>query len=259
LPHQAPDFTRIRDSDCRPAIEEGMRRQLAAVAAVMHETAAPTFENTILPLERMGRLLSRVQRVFGALTSSITNDTLLAIWRALAPRLAAQRDAISLNDTLFQRIKSLYDRRESRGLDSLQRRVVDRYDRASVRAGALLSDADQVWLRALKVLAWELRRRGLAVIVGEPTAGAVVPGSFADEGSESVLMFPSRTMPEYTALLELRPMAPDLTVAWGGPLSGARDPIREAGPDDAARRAAAAPRPARVRSGQRDRTRRPGR
>lgn len=149
LQYQAPDFTRIRNSDFQPAIEEGMRQQLAEVAAVIRNPAAPTFENTILPLERAGQLLSRVQRVFGALTSSNTNDTLQAIQRALAPRLAAHRDAISLNDTLFVRIKSLYDRRERLGLDSLQRLVVERYYRDFVRSGALLSDADKSKLRAL--------------------------------------------------------------------------------------------------------------
>ena len=149
LQYQAPDFTRIRNTDFQPAIEEGMRQQLAEVAAVIRNTAAPTFENTILPLERAGQLLSRVQRVFGALTSSNTNDTLQAIQRALAPRLAAHRDAISLNDTLFLRIRSVYDRRASLGLDSLQRLVVERYYRDFVRAGALLSEADKTKLRAL--------------------------------------------------------------------------------------------------------------
>lgn len=149
LQYQAPDFTRIRNTDFQPAIEEGMRQQLAEVAAVIRNPAAPTFENTILPLERAGQLLARVQRVFGALTSSNTNDTLQAIQRALAPRLAAHRDAISLNDTLFLRIRGLYDRRASLGLDSLQRLVVERYYRDFVRAGALLSEADKTKLRAL--------------------------------------------------------------------------------------------------------------
>jgi len=149
LLYQAPDFSRIRNTDFQPAIEEGMRQQLAEVAAMIHDPAAPTFENTILPLERAGQLLSRVQRVFGTLTSANTNDSLQAIQRALAPRLAAHRDAISLNDTLFQRIRSLYDRRDSLGLDSLQRLAVERYYRDFVRAGALLSDAEKGRLRAL--------------------------------------------------------------------------------------------------------------
>jgi peptidyl-dipeptidase Dcp len=149
LLYQAPDFSRIHNTDFQPAIEEGMRQQVAEVAAIIHDPAAPTFENTILPLERMGQLLSRVQRVFGGLTASNTNDTLQAIQRALAPRLAAHRDAIFLNDTLFQRIKSLYDRRDSLGLDSLQRLVVTRYYRDFVRSGALLPEADKARLRAL--------------------------------------------------------------------------------------------------------------
>jgi len=149
LLYQAPDFAHIRAADFQPAIEEGMRLQLAEVAAVMHDPAAPTFENTILPLERSGQLLSRVQRVFGALTSANTNDTLQAIQQALAPRLAAHRDAISLNDTLFQRIRSLYDRRDSLGLDPMQRLTVERYYRDFVRAGALLPEADKARLRAM--------------------------------------------------------------------------------------------------------------
>ncbi len=149
LQYQAPDFRKIRNTDFQPAIEEGMRVQLAEVAAILRNTDAPTFDNTILPLEKAGQLLSRVQRVFGALTGSNTNDTLQAVQRALAPKLAAHRDAISLNDTLFQRIKSLYDRRAQLGLDSLQRLVVERYYKDFVRAGALLSEADKVKLRAL--------------------------------------------------------------------------------------------------------------
>ncbi|MBI2407345.1 MAG: M3 family metallopeptidase [Gemmatimonadetes bacterium] len=149
LLYQAPDFTRIRIADFQPAIEEGMRQQLAEVAAVIRNPAAPTFANTILPMERAGQLLSRVQRVFGTLTSSNTNDSLQAIQRALAPKLAAHRDAISLNDSLFSRIKRLYDGRATIGLDSLQRLVVERYYRDFVRAGALLSAADKDRLRAL--------------------------------------------------------------------------------------------------------------
>ena len=174
LLYQAPDFSRIRNTDFQPAIEEGMRQQLAEVAAMIHDPAAPTFENTILPLERAGQLLSRVQRVFGTLTSANTNDSLQAIQRALAPRLAAHRDAISLNDTLFQRIRSLYDRRDSLGLDSLQRLAVERYYRDFVRAGALLSDAEKGRLRALNreqaSLANEFGRRLLAAT----RAGGVV-------------------------------------------------------------------------------------
>ena len=149
LLYQAPDFTRIHNDDFAPAIEEGMRLELAEVEAVVHDTSAPTFANTILPLERSGQLLSRVEMVFDGLTSSNTNDTLQQIQTDMAPRLAAHRDAINLNDTLFRRIKSVYDRRDSLGLDSLQRLVVERYYKDFVREGALLSDSDKSRLRAM--------------------------------------------------------------------------------------------------------------
>jgi peptidyl-dipeptidase Dcp len=222
LLYQAPDFNRIRNTDFQPAIEEGMRQQLAEVAAVLRETAAPTFENTILPLERAGQLLSRVQRVFGALTSSNTNDTLQAIQRVLAPRLAAHRDAIALNDTLFQRIKSLYDRRESLGLDSLQRLVVERYYRDFVRAGALLSEADKVRLRALNreqaSLTNEFGRRLLAatraggVVVDDSTqlaglsAGetAAAAGAAANRGLTGRWLLPLQNTTQQPAQASLR-------------------------------------------------------
>src|SRR5512143_345289 len=146
---QAPPFDRITNAEFQPAIEEGMRRQLAEVATIAADTAAPTFDNTIIALERSGQLLQRAGNVFNALTSANTNDTLQQVQEAVAPELAAHRDAIFLNDTLFRRIKSLYDRRTALGIDSLQRYLVERYYRDFVRAGALLSDADKTKLRAL--------------------------------------------------------------------------------------------------------------
>ncbi len=178
LLYQAPDFTKIRNEHFLPAIEEGMRQQLAEIGAVILDPAAPTFENTILPLERSGQLLGRVQRVLGALTSSNTNDTLQALQRTLAPRLAAHRDAISLNDCLFRRIKSVYDRRDSLHLDSLQRLEVERYYRDFVRAGALLPEADKARLRALNreqaQLSNEFSRR---ILAGTRAGGVVVDDS----------------------------------------------------------------------------------
>jgi peptidyl-dipeptidase Dcp len=183
LLYQAPPFDRIHNGDFQPAIEEGMRQQLAEVAAIVRDTAAPTFENTILPLERSGQLLSRVQRVFGGLASSNTNDTLQAIQRTLAPRMAAFRDAISLNDTLFQRIKYLYDRRASMGLDSLQKLVVERYYKEFVRSGANLSAADKDRLRALNremaQLGNEFSRH---VLAGTRAGGVVVDDSTQLDG-----------------------------------------------------------------------------
>jgi len=146
---QAPPFDRIHDADYQPAIEEGMRQQLAEIHAIAADTAAPTFDNTIIAMERSGTLLRRVTNVFFSITSSNTDDTLQQVQTDEAPRLAAHADAIFLNDTLFQRVRSVYDRRATLGFDSVQLFLVERYYRDFVRAGALLSDSDKVRLRAL--------------------------------------------------------------------------------------------------------------
>jgi peptidyl-dipeptidase Dcp len=171
---QAPPFDRIHDADYQPALEEGMRRQLAEVAAVAGDTAVPTFDNTIVALERSGILLHRVAKVFNALASANMDDTIQRVQEAEAPRLAAHSDAIFLNDTLFRRIKSVYDRRAALGLDSVRSFLVARYYRDFVRAGALLSDTAKARLRALNQeeasLSTEFQKRLLAAT----KAGAVV-------------------------------------------------------------------------------------
>jgi peptidyl-dipeptidase Dcp len=163
---QAPPFDRIRDADYQPAIEEGMRRQLGEVTAIAGDTAAPTFDNTILALERSGTLLRRVAKVFFALASANMDDTLQQVQEAEAPRLAAHTDAIFLNDTLFRRVTRVYERRATLGLDSIQQFLVRRYYKDFVRAGALLSDSDKVKLRALNQeeasLSAEFQKRLLA-------------------------------------------------------------------------------------------------
>ena len=171
---QAPPFDRIHDADYQPALDEGMRRQIAEIAAIAADTAAPTFDNTILAMERSGVLLRRVLKVFNAITSANTDDSLQQVQTVEAPRLAAHSDAIFLDDTLFRRIKSLYDRREKLGLDSLQQFLVRRYYRDFVRAGALLGDSAKATLRALNeeeaTLSTDFQRRLLAAT----KAGAVV-------------------------------------------------------------------------------------
>jgi peptidyl-dipeptidase Dcp len=171
---QAPPFDRIHDADYQPALEEGMRRQLAEITAIAADTAAPTFDNTIVALERSGTLLDRVSKVFNAVTQANTDDTLQRVETEEAPKLAAHFDAIHLNDMLFQRIKRIYDGRAALGLDSIQRFLVERYYRDFVRAGALLSDSDKVRLRALNqeesTLTTDFRNRLLAAT----KAGALV-------------------------------------------------------------------------------------
>jgi len=149
LPLHAPQFDRITNADFEPAFAEGMRQESAEMATIAAQSAAPTFDNTIIPLERAGRMLERVQAVFGLLTQANTNDTLQRIRTLMAPRLSAHSDSINMNPALFARLKAIYDQRESEGLTPVQKELVERYYRNFVRAGAQLSDADKARLRAI--------------------------------------------------------------------------------------------------------------
>jgi peptidyl-dipeptidase Dcp len=147
LQYQAPPFDKIRNEDYQPAIEEGIRLELDETHRIAVDTAAATFDNTVIALERTGSLLTRVSKIFGAITQANTNDTLQQVQTDEAPKLAALSDAIHLNDTLFRRVKKVYDDRAQ--LDSSKRFLADRYYRDFVRAGALLADSDKVKLKAL--------------------------------------------------------------------------------------------------------------
>ena len=151
LPYQAPPFDRIKDADYQPAIEAGMAEQRAEVRRIADDPAAPTFDNTIVPLERSGRLLSRATAAFGSVTGANTNDTLQAAQTALAPKMSAHRDAIALDPKLFARVKSLYDRRQSLELSPEQARVLTKTYEDMVRGGALLSPADKQALSRINV------------------------------------------------------------------------------------------------------------
>ena len=149
LPFHAPDFTRIKDSDYQPAIEQGIAIQLAEVNAIADNPAEATFDNTIVPLEQSGQMLNRAYAVFGALTSANTNDTLDAIDTATSPKLAALRDSIMLNPKLFARVKTLYNARAALGLEPDQLQVLSLTYDAMVHNGANLGDADKASLTAI--------------------------------------------------------------------------------------------------------------
>src|SRR5581483_5501924 len=144
-----PPFDKITDSDYAPAIEAGMKDQLAEIEKIANDPAPPTFGNTLEAMERSGALLTRVTKVFFNLTQSNTNDTLQKIKSDEAPKLAAHSDAIFLNAKLFARVKAIYDKRNSLKLDPESKFLVERYYKSFVRAGALLSEADKETLRGL--------------------------------------------------------------------------------------------------------------
>jgi peptidyl-dipeptidase Dcp len=126
-----------------------MRQQLAEINAIANQTTPPTFDNTILAMEKSGSLLTRVSKTFAAVVGANTNDTLQKVQDVEAPKFAAHSDAIYLNDQLYRRVKSVYDGRESSRLNPEQKALVDRYNRDFVRAGAQLSEADKVRMRSI--------------------------------------------------------------------------------------------------------------
>ena len=107
LPHQLPPFDRIDDAHYAPAFERGMADQIAEIEAIAGASEPPTFENTIVALERSGQLLNRVAATFFALSSADTNDAINAIRNEMAPRLAAHTDRMLLDAGLFARVESL--------------------------------------------------------------------------------------------------------------------------------------------------------
>ncbi len=148
-PFGYPAFDQIKDTHFAPAFAAGMAEQLREIDALAADPAAPTFENTIVALERSGATYTRVSRTFSNLTGAHTNDARRALEKELAPKLAAHADAILLHAGLFARISALHDRRAALGLDAESLRLLERTYRDFVRAGARLAPADQTKLKAL--------------------------------------------------------------------------------------------------------------
>jgi peptidyl-dipeptidase Dcp len=149
LPFQAPPFDKIKDSDYQPAIEAGMAQQLLEMKAIADNPAPPTFENTLVAMEKTGRLFNRVMMVFNGVTGANMNPTLQKVQDIEAPKLAAHDDAIYLDSKLFHRVETIYNERNSLKLDPESLRLVDFYYKKFVHSGANLSDADKSELKKL--------------------------------------------------------------------------------------------------------------
>jgi peptidyl-dipeptidase Dcp len=149
LPFQAPPFDKIKDSDYQPAIDAGIAQQQQEIDAIADNPAAPTFDNTLVALEKSGQLLDRVTKAFNCVTSANTDDDLEKVQDYEAPRLAAAQDAIYLNAKLFARVKAVYDQRAGLHLDPESLKLVEWDYQEFVHAGALLSDADKEKLKKI--------------------------------------------------------------------------------------------------------------
>jgi len=149
LPFQAPPFDKIKDEDFQPAIEAGMAQQQAEIQAIANNPDAPTFDNTIVAIEKSGQLLTRVMAVFDGVTGANTNDALQKVKTIEARKLAAHQDFVYLNTKLFARVAAIYKQRDTLKLDPESLRLLEYdYDKF-VHAGANLSEADKTELRKL--------------------------------------------------------------------------------------------------------------
>jgi peptidyl-dipeptidase Dcp len=149
LPYQAPPFDKIKDDDYIPAMDAGMAEEQKEMEAIANNPAPPTFENTIVAMEKTGRLLRRVQGAFFTVVSANENPTLQKVRATEAPKLAAHRDAILLNAKLFQRVSAIYNQRKSLNLNPESLRLVEYTYDQFVHAGANLNDADKEQLKKL--------------------------------------------------------------------------------------------------------------
>jgi peptidyl-dipeptidase Dcp len=146
-PFQTPPFDEIKNEHFMPAFLETMKAEKAEVEAIVNNEEEPTFKNTIDALEKSGELLDRVSRVFSCLNGANTNDELQDISKEVAPLQAKHNDDIKLNEKLFEKIKHIYDKKESLGLTPEQNTLLENYFLGFIRSGANLNDEDKEKLR----------------------------------------------------------------------------------------------------------------
>lgn len=148
-PFGVPPFEKIELRDFKPAFIKGMEEEDRDIDAIVNNAAEPTFENTIKALQYTGDLMDKVQSAFGVLNSANTNDSLQALSKELSPLLSKHRDNISLNEKLFARVKTVYDKRESLNLNPEESKLLEDTYRGFVRNGIALSAQDKEKLRKL--------------------------------------------------------------------------------------------------------------
>ena len=149
LPFQAAPFDKIKDADFRPAFEEGFKLQNAEIQKIADNPTVPTFENTMVALEKSGQLLNRVNRIFSLLSGANTNPELQKIDQEEAPRLTAAEDNIYLNTKLFARVETIYKDRNTVSSDKESKRLVEFLYQKFFMAGARLSEEDKMKLKKL--------------------------------------------------------------------------------------------------------------
>lgn len=169
-----PPFDKIKDEHFAPAYEQGMAQQLKEIQPIASNTEPPTFENTIVAMEKTGELLERVDHIFSNLSSANTNPTIQKIETEMAPKQSAHHDAIFLNAPLFKRVETIYNERTKLNLDEESQWLIERYYKDFVRAGAKLSEADKGKLKKLNAELAELSTKFAQNVLKERNADIIV-------------------------------------------------------------------------------------
>ncbi|WP_270503676.1 peptidyl-dipeptidase Dcp [Kluyvera ascorbata] len=180
LPYQAPQFDAINDSHYRPAFDEALKRKRQEIADIANNPAAATFENTFVALEKSGEMLSRVNAVFFAMAASHSNDEIQRLDEAFSAELAGLANDIYLNDALFARIESVWQQRDSLGLDAESLRLVEVVYQRFIQAGAKLGPVEKAELKTLNTEAATLSSQFHQCLLGAAKNGGLVVES-ADE------------------------------------------------------------------------------
>jgi peptidyl-dipeptidase Dcp len=148
-PFQVPPFDKIKEAHYLPAFEEGMAQEVAEIEAIKANTEPVTFENTIEALELTGKLLTKVNYVFNAMTGAMSTEGIRAIDKEITPKLTEHNDNIRLDAGLFKRISELYENQADHDLNAVQLRLLDQWYKSFVRGGANLNESEQAELREI--------------------------------------------------------------------------------------------------------------
>jgi peptidyl-dipeptidase Dcp len=174
LPYQAPPFDKIKDGDYKPAFEQGMKEHLDEIQKIADNPEPPTFENTFIPMEKSGQLLTRVMHAFDAVSGANTDDELQKLQEEEAPKFAEHQDAIVMNEKLFSRIETIYNQRDSLKLDPESKRLVEVTYKNFVHGGAKLSADDKAKLKDLNKEESSLSTQFTNKLLAATKAGALV-------------------------------------------------------------------------------------
>ena len=148
-PFQVPPFDKIDTTDYLPALQEGIKQHDIEIEAIVNSTEEPDFDNTILALDKSGLTLTKVRKVFFNMIEANTNPQLQSLAQQIGPMVSKHSDDIAMNEKLFEKVKAVYEKRNTSNLDSLQIRVVEKYYKDFERNGASLSKDDQEKLRKI--------------------------------------------------------------------------------------------------------------